>query len=592
MEEETAAVLDPEPDTALRHIGGAVEIKSMTDTHAILAGYGVIFGGVDLYGDTFTEETDFKYSNPNAPVFYDHTLTGIDHDIGVVVKTKKDKFGIWMESQIDLSKTYAKQVLELAEKGILGYSTGAISHLVRREGKYIKSWAIGELSLTPTPAEPRTVGVGVVKSATEAMAEAESPQTTAEGAATGSIEVIDNKEDSHMSDETERVAALETKFDAFSARIDAVLKHIEESPAIRKAGIVSETGGKSDKTRKSFADFLTAVKRKDVTRLNGVYGTHNQPLDEDDELKMSSEDGASGGFLVPEEYIARLMQIAGDSAIVRPRAMLIPVGTAAGSIPALDQRSVTGGQGDTAFAGGVVATWEGEAATIDETEPNFNLINFRVHKMAGITKVPNELNSDSAINLEALLTRLFGVAIGAKEDYSFLFGNGVGKPLGMLVSPAAVGVDADTNDAFVYADAMEISSRFRPVTPGGGLWVAHKSALPDIGRFEVGTGGAVWMANLVSKEPANLLGYPLLWSEHMAQTNNPYDVALIDPSAYVIFDRQDLRIAFSEHAYFTTDQVAWRFTKRIDGRPWLAGATELSDATGNFTVSPFVYNND
>lgn len=100
-----------------RRMGGMVGIKSVTKDTAIIAGYGVVFGGIDLYGDTFTEETDFKYSNPNPPLFYDHTMTGVEEDLGVVVKTKKDKFGIWMESQIDLHKNYAKQVLSLAEKG-------------------------------------------------------------------------------------------------------------------------------------------------------------------------------------------------------------------------------------------------------------------------------------------------------------------------------------------------------------------------------------------------------------------------------------------------------------------------------------------
>lgn len=579
-------------NTDVRTAGGRVGIKSVTKDTAIIAGYGVVFGGIDLYGDTFTEETDFKYSNPNPPLFYDHTMTGVEEDLGVVVKTKKDKFGIWMESQIDLHKNYAKQVLSLAEKGVLGYSTGAISHLVRREGNTIKSWAIGELSLTPTPAEPRTVGVGVVKSATEAIAEA-ATQTITEGAATGSIEVIDNKE-GHMSDETERVAALETKFDAFSARIDAVLKMAEDSPAIRKAGIVSETGGTSDPARKSFADFLVAVKRHDSKRLNSVYHTHDRPLDEGDEMKaMSSNVGSDGGFLVPEEYMAQLMQVAGDNAIVRPRATVIPVKAPSGTFPALDQRTVTGGTGDTAYAGGVIASWGEESATLTETDPNFQLINWRVHKLQGYTKVPNELLADSAISIETLLKRLFGVAIASKEDYAFLRGDGVGKPLGMLMSPAALGIDADTNDTWDQDDAVEMLSRFRAVNDAAAVWVGHRSILPDLGRFELSAGSpATWLASFQQKVPGNLLGYPLLWSQHMAQTNNPYDVALVDPSAYLILDREDLRIDFSEHAGFLTDQGVWRFTKRVDGRPWVTGTVELADETGNYTVSPFVYNND
>ena len=37
---------------------GPITIKSQTDTEAIVAGYGVVFGGKDLEGETFTKETE------------------------------------------------------------------------------------------------------------------------------------------------------------------------------------------------------------------------------------------------------------------------------------------------------------------------------------------------------------------------------------------------------------------------------------------------------------------------------------------------------------------------------------------------------
>jgi hypothetical protein len=53
-----------------------------------------------------------------------------------------------------------------------------------------------------------------------------------------------------------------------------------------------------------------------------------------------------------------------------------------------------------------------------------------------------------------------------------------------------------------------------------------------------------------------------------------------------------MAVAFSEHAAFTTDKGTWRFTKRLDGQPWLSGAITLADPQGSYTVSPFVYHND
>jgi hypothetical protein len=49
------------------------------------------------------------------------------------------------------------------QKGKLGYSTGSVAHLVERLEGNIKRWPVYELSLTPTPAEPRTLGVEYLK---------------------------------------------------------------------------------------------------------------------------------------------------------------------------------------------------------------------------------------------------------------------------------------------------------------------------------------------------------------------------------------------------------------------------------------------
>ena len=53
-----------------------VEIKALTETTAIVAGYGVIFGGADLEGDTFTKSTNYMLDLvPAKPVCYDHTMS-------------------------------------------------------------------------------------------------------------------------------------------------------------------------------------------------------------------------------------------------------------------------------------------------------------------------------------------------------------------------------------------------------------------------------------------------------------------------------------------------------------------------------------
>jgi len=150
-----------------------MEAKSITSSIKAIGDYalqgrGIVYGGADLVGDTFTKATDLGETRSfvGMPVYYDHALGGLKSQIGEVKAWTPDAEGIEVEIEIDRRHRYADQVMKLVQSGALGLSTGALSHLVVRDGGEIKRWIVGEISLTPTPAEPRTLTE--VKSAEDA----------------------------------------------------------------------------------------------------------------------------------------------------------------------------------------------------------------------------------------------------------------------------------------------------------------------------------------------------------------------------------------------------------------------------------------
>jgi hypothetical protein len=155
-------------------LGQPIEVKILADDGDSLtvAGYGVVFGGRDLQGDTFTRDTDLWLDklSANPPVLFDH---GQDDSlkrsvVGRVTSTRLDDVGVWITAKLTANKRYLDAIRELVEKGVLGWSSGAVGHLVERaKGGKLLSWAIAEFSLTPTPAEPRTLGVQMVKALAE-----------------------------------------------------------------------------------------------------------------------------------------------------------------------------------------------------------------------------------------------------------------------------------------------------------------------------------------------------------------------------------------------------------------------------------------
>lgn len=145
------------PGGQVKAIGGNVKALS-SNRFSVL---GVAWGGSDLVGDTFvrgTTDLGAGRSFVGMPVFYDHAQGDIKSQIGQVVYADETDAGLVFTVELDRAERYLDEIHRLVRAKKMGSSTGALGHtVVRRAGKLLR-WHIGELSLTPTPAEPRTMG--------------------------------------------------------------------------------------------------------------------------------------------------------------------------------------------------------------------------------------------------------------------------------------------------------------------------------------------------------------------------------------------------------------------------------------------------
>lgn len=348
------------------------------------------------------------------------------------------------------------------------------------------------------------------------------------------------------------------------------------------SGHLTPDGGTADKGIKNFGDFLVAVKRKDVKRLEKVYGTK----------ALEEQDGTAGGYLVPEEFNPTLMQFAQevnpiDALSGASAPMVLPMTSRTVTLPALDQTQ-NPGTGASATTAGVVARWTAEAASIQETEPVFSPITLNVHKLAGYTKASMELEADSAVGLAALLARLFGQAVGYARLYAFLRGTGVGQPKGVNGATCAYGVTRGTGAAvYETADLLEMYARLTPGSRQRAVWFVHPLAIAQLGELQFGSSDVLAFP-MVDGAPMRLLGRPAYEVEFMSAPGTAFDLLLADWSYYLIGQRAQTAIAASEHAAFLSDEMTWKFTHRVDGQPWLKNTRKLADGA-NTVVSPFVY---
>ena len=138
-------------------------VKLVDVEQGIVEGWAIPFGGPmpggkDLDNEAFTKDTElFLDAYDKRPVLYMH---GMDKALGVgpigaEIKWEKRDGGIWLEAQLTLSGKYQGHVMELARRGLLGYSSGANPQSAAKSASgLIESWMWMETSLLPIPSNP------------------------------------------------------------------------------------------------------------------------------------------------------------------------------------------------------------------------------------------------------------------------------------------------------------------------------------------------------------------------------------------------------------------------------------------------------
>lgn len=303
----------------------------------------------------------------------------------------------------------------------------------------------------------------------------------------------------------------------------------------------------------------------------------------------SSTVPSEGGFLVPEEFRAELLRIALESAIVRPRARVIPMATPRIKFPMIDAQSNA-----SSVYGGVVGYWTEEAAALVASSAKFGAVTLDAQKLTGYAEIPNELLADSAVSVSAFVDQLFPEALAWFEDVAFMRGTGVGEPLGFLNAgnSATVSVAKESGQAgstIVWENIVKMYARMLPSALSSAVWIANINTFPELATMalSVGTGGsAVWLGSGVDGPPMTILGRPVIFTEKAETLGTAGDINFVDLGYYLIGDRQSMTAMTSEHFKFNVDSTAYRIVERVDGRPWLKSA--ITPNKGATTLSPFV----
>jgi HK97 family phage major capsid protein len=420
----------------------------------VVRGRGIVYGGKDLTGDIFTKSTDLGETRSfvGTPVYYDHGLSSIRGQIGTVKAWTPAGDGIDVEIELDKRLDYIDEVMKLVKSGALGLSTGALSHLVVRQAGELKRWVVGEISLTPTPAEPRTLTEvkatqdGTVRTATATLSPSDTTSTN-NTKGTYNVENINQIVQDAVVTALKNVAGEPVNGGTIVA----------PAPAVKSIAMDNDTDAFASRDyERAYKSYVRGT--ADNSELNVLSNAKNHAF-----KTLNETTNNDGGYTVPttvnREITAKRddMSLLGQFAFTR-----VTTESWKHIMPAQSTKATSG----------IVA----EGVTATASEPNLaNSRTIQLYKDTLEFAVTDELLADSSSNLEQFMQVEIARAMAVSANSYIILGTGSSQPYGLVTrvtNTVNLGASAVTN-AQVIAVSTAVNGNY--LQNGQTGWIMRNS---------------------------------------------------------------------------------------------------------------------
>lgn len=265
---------------------------------------------------------------------------------------------------------------------------------------------------------------------------------------------------------------------------------------------------------------------------------------------------ADGGYLVPEEYDSRIIDVLSEENIMRGLATKI---------------TTSGEHKINLAATKPAAAWIEEGEALQFSDATFGQILLDAHKLHVAIKITEELLYDNAFNLEGYIINEFGKAMANAEEDAFLNGNGTGKPLGLFAENGGGVVTGTLGAAIKSDDLLDLVYSLKRPYRKSASFIMNDQTLLSLRKLKDNNGAYMWQPSYQVGEPDKVLGYSVHTSAYA-----PVDaISFGDYSYYNIGDRgtrsmQELRELFAGNG-----MIGYVVKERVDGKLILPEAVKI-----------------
>lgn len=228
------------------------------------------------------------------------------------------------------------------------------------------------------------------------------------------------------------------------------------------------------------------------------------------------------------------------------------------------------------------AEWVAETQSRSETDtPEVGKHVVSLHEIHASPKVTQKLLDTSQYNVGAWLEGKVADKFGRTEGVSYISGNGVGKPFGLLSGTPVITGDATRAWGTLQYVATGVSGDFAASAKGdklkdvlyslrapyrkGASWLMNSNTASAIDKFKDGQNNYIWNTGMTAGAPPSLLGYPVEFDENMPDVSaGTFPIAFGNfKLGYVVIELNGIRVL--RDPFTAKPNVVFYTYKRVGG---------------------------
>jgi HK97 family phage major capsid protein len=330
-----------------------------------------------------------------------------------------------------------------------------------------------------------------------------------------------------------------------------------------------------------YQEFVKAYRSGNVEEFRKKYETCFKAVQ-----GMSEQVGSEGGWGVLPEFNLQILELIYGNDILS-RTDQYTVNNNIVFLANAETSRATGSRN-----GGLQGFWTDEGATMTKSKPTLRRIELSLKKMAVVVYLTEELLADTQLALQQYIARKVAEEFNFMAGDAIFNGSGVQMPLGFLNSPALLAITKESGQAADTIVARNIDKMWmRRQTGGSYAWYHNQDCGVELDNLvqEVGTAGVPLYRpgeGIAGVAPRTLKNAPRVETEFNATLGDAGDLTLADLGQYITISKGGINQSMSTHVEFLTDQLALKFTMRMNGRPWQT--TPITPYKGSNTQASFL----